>query len=855
MKKIFFAIIFAALTACAAPASQPPTAAPAATNAAVSTTAGSAPRPAETRAAESAPTITRPVTTSATRVPGTIYVAPNGNDAWSGKLPAPNASNTDGPFATFEHARVQVQSLDKTGLKQVTIQFRAGTYYLAATQHLTGDDSGSADTPIVYENYPGESPIISGGVRVQNWTNVNGNLWRASLPASTRYFENLYYNGVRRLRPRLGGYLGAYLRITSPVYLNVAPPPAIAPEPNCPIYVTGKGWECFDRFQYNPTDPISNTWQNLAPPAGNPCGQPAGNPALIGDVELLDFEKFSASNLRISCIDTASHIVYLTGPTLMNAGFYTALGFILKHRYLIENVHDRLTQPGQWFLDRSTTPWTLTYLPNGGENPNTDTVIIPQLAQILVASNLEYVTFQGLTFSHDNYTIPLAGHSTLDLHEEIPAALSFQNSRHISLDSNIVAHTSAPALEFISCTNTTSASWCISRNANAVTANNAVKNNAFYDLASTSVRIGMPGRAGDTDANLPQFNIVENNVVEGYGRVFPNSFGISQGEGHDNTYMHNDVYDGYHAAIGICLCAGRQSDSHDNIISFNHVYNLHQGIMNDGGAIYIQTGNLESTAPSGNKMLNNKVHDVSDASALDEDGYGGDGLYVDNTSGSIDVENNLVYRVSGAAMNFAEAPGAPNEATLVKNNILAFARVSMINVGNPYWDDKVPPTPIQVLLATNNLFYFDRSTASSPSFHVQGGCTYSGGFAYPSWQQWNSNLYWRTDGKFAGDAQAFHVQPSPATNNPCFFGNNAKLNFFPLSGWQKIGEDMQSVVQNPGFANAAWPADDYSLPGGSPGKGFVVFDPDQAGRSNPVIRPPAVPATFQTKTFNPATDF
>jgi hypothetical protein len=70
-----------------------------------------------------------------------------------------------------------------------------------------------------------------------------------------------------------------------------------------------------------------------------------------------------------------------------------------------------------------------------------------------------------------------------------------------------------------------------------------------------------------------------------------------------------------------------------------------------------------------------------------------------------------------------------------------------------------------------------------------------------------------------------------------------------------LGEDVQSVVQNPGFNNPAYPADDYSLPKGSPGVGFVVFDPNQAGRSNPVINPPAVPATFPTKTFNPATDY
>lgn len=70
-----------------------------------------------------------------------------------------------------------------------------------------------------------------------------------------------------------------------------------------------------------------------------------------------------------------------------------------------------------------------------------------------------------------------------------------------------------------------------------------------------------------------------------------------------------------------------------------------------------------------------------------------------------------------------------------------------------------------------------------------------------------------------------------------------------------VNEDLQSPVQNPGFNNAAYPADDYSMPKGSPGVGFVPFDPSQAGRTNPLLKPPAVAATFPTKMYNPATDY
>jgi len=222
----------------------------------------------------------------------------------------------------------------------------------------------------------------------------------------------------------------------------------------------------------------------------------------------------------------------------------------------------------------------------------------------------------------------------------------------------------------------------------------------------------------------------------------------------------------------------------------------------------------------------------------------------------VDVENNLVYRVSGFAVYTPHGPNAPGEANTIKNNILAYAQLAMIADSNPYADG-VPTSANQAFVVSNNLFYFDRSTSSSPNFRLQGGCVYSAGFPFTAFQQFSSNLYWRTDGGFASDAKAFRVQPAPGTgpNAPCS-DDRSTWNFYTFSGWQQtVGEDLQSVVQNPGFNNPAYPVDDYSLPKGSPGAGFLVFDPSQAGRSKPVILPPAVPATFPTKTFNPATDY
>ena len=199
---------------------------------------------------------------------------------------------------------------------------------------------GTSQLHVTWKNYPNETAVISGGLQLTDWSQVSGNEWQISLPASTQYFEQLFYNGQRRLRPRLGSSttnVGTYYRVLATVFLNGAPPPSPPPDPNCSVYVNGSGWECFDRFQYSPSDPISGTWKNLAPPAGNPCGQAAGNANLVGDIQVIDFEVWTVSRLRISCIDTANQIIYMTGPT--STAYEPAVhGFLPNHRYLVQNI-------------------------------------------------------------------------------------------------------------------------------------------------------------------------------------------------------------------------------------------------------------------------------------------------------------------------------------------------------------------------------------------------------------------------------------------------------------------------------------------------------------------------------------
>ena len=97
-----------------------------------------------------------------------FYVATDGNDAWSGTLPAPTGDGTDGPFATLRRARDAVRSAKAAGgiTGGGTVVVRGGFYAFAETLVLDARDAGTAEAPAVYRTCPGEKVQLCGGVSV-----------------------------------------------------------------------------------------------------------------------------------------------------------------------------------------------------------------------------------------------------------------------------------------------------------------------------------------------------------------------------------------------------------------------------------------------------------------------------------------------------------------------------------------------------------------------------------------------------------------------------------------------------------------------------------------------------------------
>lgn len=147
--------------------------------------------------------------------PITLYVAPDGNDAWSGRAAEPNAAKSDGPFATVGRAQKTLRALRIDGALPgpVTIRIR-GTHRLAEPLVITPDDSGTAETPVTFTGYAGEKPTLSGGRAITGWQEAADGVWTVQIPAVQAgewRFLQLFVDGSRR-RPARSPNTG-YCRI------------------------------------------------------------------------------------------------------------------------------------------------------------------------------------------------------------------------------------------------------------------------------------------------------------------------------------------------------------------------------------------------------------------------------------------------------------------------------------------------------------------------------------------------------------------------------------------------------------------------------------------------------------------
>jgi len=706
-----------------------------------------------------------------------FYVAINGNDTWPGTLAQ--------PFKTVDRARVAVAGLKAhVSGRVIRVLIRNGTYYLPSTWTFTGQDSGTSTTPILYANYPGEVPVISGGQVITGWVQAANGQWQTTLPAGT-YFTQLWLNGSRRYRPRTTPY--GYLYITGE-------------------YSTTGGTTTVNELSYE-----TKAYLGVPPTISN-----------LSDVELIDFEAWDVPHLRVASVNTTNQTIVTTAALPKQTMF---LGFIPGHRFLLENVKESFRIPGEFYLDRPTH--VLSYLPKSGESLSTATFVAPRLQKILSAASLSYVTFQGLTFAHSDWQVSSAGYLGGQADNGTPAAITLTNSTGVVFESDTVAHTGAYGIEFQGNGIVGGASPYLAQFTDGL----------ITDAGAGGIRVGgqavCSGTGTHTDTNVPQHVYIGNNLITGGGRVLAVGYAVLVGDAHHVIVEHNEISDYYNVGVGVGFNWGWACNfAHDDIVRYNSIHDLGQGVTSDLGALYYLSG-----ANTGNQALNNRVHDiVHDPNG----GYGGWGLYVDAGAAGVQMENNLVYRTSDASLHvnaWNTPPPSPVQPNVFKNNILAYGAMGVM--------DRHNDTNFLNVIFENNVFYYDKNTGDANSI-LYGYWYCEGKTACTSYFEFNDNIYFNKAASGGQPAQPFFKTPLFPMNG----GQQPPITPLTFKQWQAQGEDTGSLFADPLFVNPAPGTDNFTLGANSPayGVGFVNFNPSLAGRlSTATLTTPANAPGYPTQ--------
>jgi Right handed beta helix region len=488
-----------------------------------------------------------------------LYVSPDGNGAWSGRLPRPNAAKTDGPLATLTAARDAARALPAGEPRHIVV--RGGEYFLESPLVLEAADSG-----LTIEPAEGEKPVVYGGRRVTGWASEDDRFWAAALPevaAGKWDFRMLVVNGRFCPRARLPEE-GTFAHLT---------------EFNVPwMSTTGGGW------QRKPTQD-ELTHMRVKPEDIGPWLD-------LRNAEVTVYHMWDESVVGLSALDAATNTLTFSNPAGHPPG-----AFGVK-KYVVWNVREGMTEPGQWYLDR--TKGRVVYWPLAGEDMRKAKAIAPTVETIIRLQGTKEapvrdVAIRGLTLSVTNTPLRAGGFGA----SNFDGAVSAQFAQGCELAGLTLVNVGGQAVKGGECTG----------------------------LKVVGCDIHDSGACGIFVSGSD--NVIENNLVHDIGVTYPSAIGLWC-NGQRATISHNEVHDTPYTGVA---CGGD-----DHVIEANLIYhNMKE--LHDGAGVYI-------TFCKRIVVRGNFIRDITDTG-----GYGASAYYLDEQAEGCLVEGNLSLRVSRPSHN------------------------------------------------------------------------------------------------------------------------------------------------------------------------------------------------------------
>lgn len=662
------------------------------------------------------------------------------------------------PFLTIQDARDAIRLGRKAGQSGPwVVHIHKGFYPLREPVVFEPQDSGTVEAPIIYKGEGAKSSRICGGLVVTGWHVQPDGSWIANIPNDANgkpaFFEQLFVAGRRAQRAR---------------------------HPNTGFFNPKEVKQSIDTNKHMAQATIVGRANDLAVLTKTP-------PTELRFAQVVVHHKWDTTRRIIAGFDADQALLTTQGGAWKHWNKWQT-----NSLYYVENVRAALDTPGEWFYDGVNGK--LQYLPLKGEHPDRTEIVAPYpgLKTMVVfngdPANSNFVTqltFEDIGFLYSDSPRRVDQVRCAALPAEIagdlytPGPTQFEPHQAAShTDAAIVAN-GAHQITFRNCDIAHTGEYGIWFQSGCVS--NRIEHCAITDLGAGGIRIGNPDakNLGVTSNSVfrpispysTAYNIVDNCIITHGGRFHASGTAVWIGHSCDNQITHCEISDHFYTGISVGWVWGYSgSAAQRNTIAFNRIHKIGQHALGDMGGIYTLGTSF------GTCISNNVLFDI------DSYTYGGWGLYPDEGSEGLVLENNLVYDTKDGS--FHQHYGRNN---ILRNNILCFSRECQVAVTRV--------EKHRSLVVERNIIVWKNAPNFSDTRYTH---------TIDAKVDWLSNLWWRIDGPSDFKGMTF-------------------------AQWQEMGRDVDGLVADPLFKDSA--TRDFRLEKGSPAKkiGFQPFDSSKAG--------------------------